>query len=193
MKAFRVNVIGTNNSFLITEKQKPAIEAAVTSRSDRYIKIGDNLIMTSAVKGIEEANVDLNCCPDYFQAQVENERKNSPQEESPAYRRLPTRTIIIDLEGNILTEYLGRLDLCRLTRERPMGKAILATCHYKVGEDGVREYYTKFDQIAVARPIMFDPDYPHDPLTEGLYWYGVKQDVEALLEKANSSAKIKKY
>ena len=188
MKAFRVSVMGTNNSYLITEKQKPVIENVVVSRSERFIKIGDSLILTNSVKSIDEANVDLKSCPDYFQKQVEMERKNAPAGSKPFYRNLPKKTIIIDLEGNILTEHLGRLDLCRLTKERPTDKAILATCHYKVGEDGTRQYFTQFDQIAEARPIMFDPDYPHDPMTEGLYWYGVKQDVEKLLEQANSLA-----
>ena len=183
MKAYRINLIGTNNSYLVTERQKPAVEQAVEQRTQRFIKIGGDLIQTSSVKSITVTNVDVDCCPDYFQRQVKAELTNNAPKE-PGYRKLPTDWLILNLEGKIIAT-----DIAKKTVER-IAKALLQTgdpdkdtslrflvakCHFKIGPDEQRQYFTGNDQIAEAFRCYPDASDPSNMIVRQIYRYGRRQ------------------
>ena len=180
MKAYRVNLIGSHNSYLITERQKQRIQPAVEKRTSRYVQIGGDMIQTASVSSIVTTNVDLDSCPDYFQAAVEEERKGQP--EVPTYRSLPTQWLILSRKGELLSDNIGRLTLARLTQTYPNQAVLLARCHYVIGADNQRQYYTALEQIPEAKVVALDPEYAINPSIGKMFFYGQERTVKEVMK-----------
>lgn len=181
MKAYRVAVIGTNNTYLLTERQKPIIEMAVQKRTERYLKIGDDLVQTSSIRSITVAEVDLDYCPEYFKKAVALEKaEKDPAQKNERFRNLPTRWIIVDEKGEILAENIGRTSWKTLWEKlaktvKAQEKLIIAKCHYVLNEKtGLREYYTQNVQIATALECRIESE-NGDVVIVRIYNYGQKQ------------------
>lgn len=86
---------------------------------------------------------------------VKLEEKESEAIEYKNFTKLPTETLCLDLDFNILKEP-------RIKIEREYDSYYLATCHY-VENDGEKQYYLSTEQIPylVTMQRDEDPDYPH--------------------------------
>lgn len=179
MKAYRLNLMGNHDYYLITEKQKPLIEEMMKKPS-AVVSIGNDTIRASAIKSITQTSVDLPSCPDYFREFVKAEKSEVP-DTTPKYRRLPTEWIIITTTGKYITDDLSRQSedtIARMLMGDPNNRYIIAKCHYEIGSDGEKQYYTQLDQIPEALKKRPDPDWPFgSPITQ-IYRYG-----ERLIDK----------
>lgn len=151
MKAYRVKLMGTNDTYLVTERQKAALDKAIEGKGT-IVHIGGDTLRTSAIKAISAVNIDLDSCPDYFTEVVKREEASSPQSEGPGYQKLPTEWIILDLEGKILATNIGRIATKQIAANlAPEGKHFRqANCHYRIGTTGDREYITNLTMIPEA-------------------------------------------
>lgn len=177
MKAYRINLIGTNDHYLVTEKQKPHIQEMM-NKPGSLISIGGNTFRASAIKSITQTSVDLNSCPDYFYNTVQSERAGT-KDDSPFYRKLPTEWVILSDDGEFITTDVSRQSedvVARtLAKKDPSKRYLLAKCHYEIGSDGERQYYTKLDQIPEALKKRPDPDWPFGSPIVQIYRYGERQ------------------
>lgn len=65
--------------------------------------------------------------------------------------------------------------VARALAKKPNSRFILAKCHYKIGSNGEKQYYTQLDQIPEALKKRPDPDWPFgSPITQ-IYRYGERQ------------------
>lgn len=181
MKAYRVNLIGSNDHYLITEKQKNAVQDAVDNKTSRYIYFGGDMIMASSVKSIVATNVDLESCPDYFQQAVERERAGKPADPNAGLRKLPTEWIVLDTEGNILATDVSHSTITTVTKmvlEKGDPEAdksrrfMVAKCHYKTESDGNRSYFTGLGQMPEALRCFPNAGNPGHMIVRQIYKYG---------------------
>lgn len=176
MKAYRVKLMGTNDTYLVTERQKAALDKAIEGKGS-IVHIGGDTLRTSAIKAISAVNIDLDSCPDYFTEVVKREEAGSPQAEGPAYRKLPTDWIILDLDGKILATNIGRLATRQIAATlAPEGKHFRqANCHYRIGSTGEREYITNLTMIPEAIELAPATDASECAAIVERWKYGQKQ------------------
>lgn len=184
MLAHRVHLVGTNETYLITQNQKPTFEKAMEGQGSAVVKIGDNTFRAREIKKITTVNVDLECCPPYFQKRVAAEKKNQSEPTLPAYRKLPTEWIILDPNGKILATDISRGTVDRIARnilargdveEDKTLRFIVAKCHYTLGSDNQKQYYTKLDQVEEAYKCFPYAELPSHMVVRQIYKYGVRQ------------------
>ena len=177
MKAYRVNLIGSQGHYLITEKQKPAFEALLKTNKSGVVSIGGDIIRSSAIKSITTVNVDLDSCPEYFTDVVKREESAGPAATGPTYRNLPTEWLTIDLEGKILATNIGRIATRQIAKAlAPEGKHFRqANCHYRIGATGEREYITNLTMVPEAIELAPTTEAPECSPVVGHYKYGQKQ------------------
>lgn len=177
MKAYRINLIGSQGHYLITEKQKPTFEALLKGNKVGVVSIGGDIIRSSAIKSITSVNVDLEACPDYFTEVVKREESDSPTSDGPAYRKLPTEWIILDLDGKILATDISRSTTKRISEAlAPEGKRFRqAKCHYRIGTTGEKEFITNLTMIPEALEFAPDAEDPGNSPIVDRWLYGQKQ------------------
>lgn len=163
MKAYRVKLMGTTDYYIVTERQKQALDKSIEGKGT-VVHIGGDTIRTSAIKAISQVNVDLDSCPDYFIEAAKKEGAGQRPTDSAEYRKLPTKWVILDMDGKILAD-----DTSMIATKR-VSNAILGTgknfrqanCHYRIGNTGEREYITNLTMIPEAidmKPTAEAPDY----------------------------------
>lgn len=175
MKAYRVRLMGTNDSYLVTQRQKLALDKAIEGKGV-VVQINGDTIRTSAIKSISSMNVDLDACPDYFIEAVEREQGDRPSESEPSYKKLPTACLIVGEDGEVLAERPSRYWLKNIATAMAMtGKHFyVADCHYRMGDAGP-EYITKLSMMPCATEVRPDADDPEfSPIIE-VYHYGERQ------------------
>ena len=182
MKAYRVNLIGSHDSYLLTTKQKPAFERKLKdTKGNEFVELGGDSFRISAIRSITITDVDVDSCPDYFKNQVKKEQKGEP--ELPAFQKLPTQWLILDLNGKILSTSVAASEIERVTNaylalgnpeEDKNRRFIVAKCHYRKGENG-REYYTNLNQIPEAMKCFPNAELPSHIVARQIYYYGVRQ------------------
>lgn len=98
---------------------------------------------------------------------VKMEEKEGVVIEHKHYTTLPTDTIFLDTDFNILND-------TRINIERKYEKYYIATCHY-INVDGEKQYYVQRDQIKdlVLLEKDTDQDYPH--YVAERYHYGIEK------------------
>lgn len=178
MIAYSVNLLGGGN-YLVTEKQKVVIEQAMASGTNGTITINGDVFRKSQVKSITHVEIELKDAPEYFRIRLsaENAKKGGAQN----YRRLPTTWIVLDSAFKILETNMGRKTVRRISEAlAKMGNPkkddkiyfYLAKCHYAVGTNGERQYFTALDQIAEAmKCIPCGEDIDNMVVTQ-IYHYG---------------------
>lgn len=100
--------------------------------------------------------------------------------DTEGYKKLPTAWVAINREGKMLADNIGRLTLAQLTRRYPNKPVLLARCHYVIGADGQRQYYTAFEKMPEAHVVMLDPEYPTSPTIGQMFFYGVEKTAKEL-------------
>lgn len=175
MKAYRVYLIGTQDHYLITEKQKPQFEVALKSNKGGVITVGGDIIRSNAIKAIKAVNVDLESCPDYFIGAVKKEEGGKPSANGPAYRNLPAEWIILSEDGKILSTNISRMAQRRIAKAiGETGHFYLAKCHYRLGDEG-KEYITNLTMIVEALQVKPDAEGPEYSVIKQRFLYGVPQ------------------
>lgn len=175
MKAYRVNLIGTNEHYLVTSAQKTFLDQAINEKAgNNTVQIGGDTIRLNAIRSITATDVDLNSCPGYFQSAVERERKNYLP-NLPEYRKLPTSWVILAPDGTIMANGISREEENSVVKSlKEDQRFYLAKCHYEM-DGGEPKYYTNLEQIAEAlekRPIAGEG---YDPPIVQIYHYGKAQ------------------
>lgn len=180
MKAYRVNLTGSHDYYLITPRQYETLSQVLDERGHQFVILGGDKVRTSLIKTIVQDDVDPESCPHYFQDQV---KKESGQSDQPAYRKLPTQWLILDLNGKILSTSVAASEIERVTNaylalgdpeEDKNRRFIVAKCHYRKGENG-REYYTNLNQIPEAMKCFPNAELPSHIVARQIYYYGVRQ------------------
>ena len=183
MLAYRVNLSGTHDHYLITEKQKPALDQAMAGSGRGTINIGGDTIRVSSIKSIPQCDVDLESCPAYFQKRVAIERENT-ERGAPGFHKLPTEWILLTLDGKIIKTDLAVKSIAEianaLLKQGDPGqntnlRFIAARCHFKFGSDGVKQYFTAHDQIAEALRCFPNKENPGHMVVRQVYHYGIPQ------------------
>ena len=176
MKAYRVKLMGTNDTYLVTERQKAALDKAIEGKGS-IVHIGGDTLRTSAIKAISGVNVDLDSCPEYFTEVIKREESAGPAATGPAYRNLPTEWVTIDLEGKILAANIGRIATRQIAKTlAPEGKHFRqANCHYRIGTTGEREYITNLTMIPEAIELAPAMEAPECSPVVDHFKYGQKQ------------------
>ena len=181
MKAYRIYLIGTNETYLITAKQKETFESIIEGAGNSFVKLGDASFRAREVKRIAAVNVDLESCPEYFQEAVEREKKGAPAK--PSFQNLPTEWIIVNKKGHILATDVAEATVGKIARailrlgdpEKDLNlRFVMAKCHYTLGTDGQRQYYTAIEQIPEALICFPWAEYPEHCVIRGIYRYGTK-------------------
>lgn len=184
MKAYRVHLIGTKETYLITEKQKPTFESAMEGSGSTVVKIGDALIRAREIKKISLVHVDLDSCPDYFQSRVAVEIRGVKKGEVPAYRNLPTQWLILDTQGKILATDIRHGSIAEVAKgllekgdpEKDTSlRFLIAKCHYQIGSDGQKQFYTALRQIPEADKCFPNAELPSHLVVRQIYNYGTPQ------------------
>ena len=101
------------------------------------------------------------------------------------YRKLPTKWIILDVDGRILSEDISDESVVKVSKDivennknyfyDKKARFILAKCHYRIGKDNGREYYTSLEEIPEALKCFPNRDLLSRCLIRQIYHYGVKQ------------------
>lgn len=185
MEAYRINLMGTNDHYLVTERQKIPIEKALNAKNSSLIRIANDTVRTSSIKSITLTRVDLDSCPEYFQEAVAEERAKNPAQSSPSYRKLPTEFIIIARDGKILATDIAAETVERITKsllalgdpeENPKLRFLIAKAHYTTGIDGVKQYYTAaLEQIPEALLCFPNAEDANGLIIRQIYHYGIRQ------------------
>ena len=185
MKAFKVNLVGSNNHYLVTETQKKIIEKMLNGeKRSAVINLGEDTIRLSTIKSLTLTSVDLDSCPDYFVKAVKREKGDKDDTKLPSYRKLPTKWIIVNPAGKIIAEDISdkaveeanqiTLALGDPTKNTSY-RFIIAKAHYAIGKDGVRQYYTSLSQLPEALVCLPQNEQPGKPVIEQVYRYGLPQ------------------
>lgn len=174
MKAYRVRLIGTQDTYLITEKQKSAIEE-VMKKKEALITIGGNIMRSSVIRCITEANVDLDSCPSYFQEAVKREGMPGEKGTAPSYRKLPTQWLLLGVDGRILSTSISRMDERMVSQALGEESYYVAKCHYRIGNTGEREYITNFSMIPEAIKVKPELEDANSAIGEERFVYGDKK------------------
>ncbi|MBQ6396205.1 hypothetical protein IJH89_01305 [Candidatus Saccharibacteria bacterium] len=185
MKAFKVNLVGSNNHYLVTETQKKIIEKMLNGeKRSAVINLGEDIIRLSTIKSLTLTSVDLNSCPDYFIAAVKREKGDEDDQKLPSYRKLPTKWIIVNPADKIIVEDISDEAIKRANQitlalgdpaEDKLRRFIIAKAHYLVGKDGIRQYYTSLNQLPEALVCLPQNEQPDKPVIEQIYRYGYPQ------------------
>lgn len=183
MLAYRVNLSGTHDHYLITEKQKPALDTAMAGSGRGTVNIGGDTIRVSSIKSITQCDVDLESCPTYFQKRVILEREQGGI-GVPGFHKFPTEWLILSLDGRIIKTDLSTKSVAEVAdsllaqgdpEENKDLRFIAAKCHFKFGTDGVKQYFTAHDQIAEALRCFPDKENPGHMMVCQVYHYGMPQ------------------
>lgn len=168
MIAYRVKVIGSNDSYLITSQQRPDVEQAMAQGGNGIVRIGGNVIMANSIRSLTEVSVDLYSCPAYFQEQVRLEQGTTKTPIGQNCRRLPTKWIILGkgfrpISTSVSTAEIERISKALLeAREenKPLAHFVIAKCHYHIGIDGELQFHTKLEEIPEALECVPNAEYP---------------------------------
>lgn len=183
MKAYKVNLIGTPTHYLVTAKQKTALDQMLNDERKRgaVATIGEDTVRLSMIRSITLTNVDLESCPDYFQQAVEREQKGTTKPSTPTYRKLPSEWIIIDKQGRIL-ETSASSKAIEATAEKILAlgdpeedstrRLIVARAHYLAGTDQIKQYYTALEQLPEAFLCFPNAENPASLIVRQIYIYG---------------------
>ena len=157
MLAYRVNLTGTHDHYLVTERQKPALDSALKENRGVVI-IGGDTIRVSSIKSVTQVDVDLASCPAYFQVQVKREQEKVAAVNN-GLMKMPTKWVILDLKGKILKEDVARSSIAEVAQamlaigdpeENKDLRFVVAKCHFKFGDVGEKQYFTATEQIPEA-------------------------------------------
>lgn len=182
MLAYRVNLTGTHDHYLVTERQKPALDSALKKNCGVVI-IGGDTIRVSSIKSVTQADVDLPSCPAYFQAQVKKEQDKAVAINN-GLMKLPTKWIIIDLDGKILKEDVSRNSITEVAEallamgnpeENQNLRFVVAKCHFKFGDVGEKQYFTATEQIPEALRCFPDADNAGHMIVRRITHYGISE------------------
>lgn len=101
------------------------------------------------------------------------------------YKNLPTKWIITDTTGKILATDVSYASIAKVNneliatypnyRDNRDARLILAKCHYTIGSDGQKQYYTRLEEIPTATKCQPSKEYPFNPPTKQVYRYGAPQ------------------
>lgn len=181
MLAYRVNLSGTHDHYLITEKQKPALDAALKENRGVVI-IGGDTIRVNSIKSITQAEVDPGSCPAYFQAQVKREKDKEAAASAHGFHQLPSEHLLLSMDGRILRTDASRQSLKEVSksllsrgdpREDKNLRFLLAECHFKYGVDGQKQYFTALDQLPEALKCRPEKDDANGAVVECVFHYGL--------------------
>lgn len=175
MRAYKVKMMGSNDYYLVTERQKLALDKIMAGKGT-VVHIGPDTIRSSSIKSISQVSVDLECCPDYFAEEVKKEQANLPAEQAPAYKKLPTRWVVVSKEMRLLSVHASRHD-CRQIAETlgENSKFYLAKCHYSIGTTGEEEYIISLNQMPEALEVVLCQDQADAMLITRRFVYGAPQ------------------
>ena len=183
MLAYRVNLSGTHDHYLITEKQKPALDQAMAGPGRGTVTIGGDTIRVSSIKSITQCDVDLESCPAYFQKRVILEREQGGI-GVPGFHKFPTEWLLLTLKGEIIKTDVARNSVAEVTRillaqgdpeENKDLRFIAAKCHFKFGTDGEKQYFVAPDQIPEALRCFPNAEAPDHMVVRQIYHYGIPQ------------------
>lgn len=99
------------------------------------------------------------------------------------FKKLPTKWIIVDKKGYILADNVAISTVGKIARnllqqgdpEKDLNlRFVMAKCHYTLGPDGQRQYYTSLEQIPEALICFPWAEYPEHCVIRGIYRYGTK-------------------
>lgn len=183
MKAYRVVLNGTNDTYLLTISQGERLKKLLNgdAKPNGITNIGDDIVRLSTIKAVKATNVDLESCPDYFQQAVERERAGKPADPNAGLRKLPTEWIVLDTEGNILATDVSHSTITTVTKmvlEKGDPEAdksrrfMVAKCHYKTESDGNRSYFTGLSQMPEALRCFPNAGNPGHMIVRQIYKYG---------------------
>lgn len=183
MLAYRVNFSGTHDHYLITEKQKPALDSALKENRG-VVVIGGDTIRVSSIKSVTQVDVDVPSCPPYFQAQVKREQEIADRATSHGFHKFPTEWLILSLDGKIIKTDLAIKSVAEVTNsllaqgdpeENKNLRFIAAKCHFKFGTDGVKQYFIDLKQIPEALKCFPNAENPGHMVVRQIYVYGIPQ------------------
>lgn len=184
MIAYRVRLIGTSDTYLVTSKQRYDIELAMEQGGTSIVRIGENVVRANSIRSLTETLVDLDSCPAYFQKQVQTERGNAKSPVGQQFKRLPTKWILFDENRGIIAVDSSMMEIERISKAligaRESGKEQLKTffiakCHYSVGSDGVQQFHTNLQEVPEALRCVPNEDFPKQARIVQIYRYGVAQ------------------
>lgn len=183
MRAYRIILTGTNESYLVTEKQKPTFEKIMEEGGNAVVKIGETSFRAREIKRIVPTNVDLQCCPDYFQEAVKQESDNEPQNR-PSFKNLPTQWIILSNDyktiyaTNAARDTTGAITKMLLAKGDPNAdntlRFIVAKAHFLIGPNQEKQFYITREQLPEALKCFPDETSPVLVVRQ-VYKYGVPQ------------------
>lgn len=161
MKAYRVNLMGTNDHYLVTEKQKLALDRLMQTKGNSIVEIGGDTIRVNSIKSITFTNVDMDSCPDYFYKAANIAETG---EKKPDYRKLPTDWIILSTNGKIIATSASRRAeqgiVAAIKNSNSSAHYLVAKCHYRIGTSGDKEYLTRLEEIPEAtEKAVLEDDY----------------------------------
>lgn len=175
MKAYRVKTIGSQEGYLVTEREKVAIKGML-KKHDAIITIGGSIIRSGAIRCITEVNVDLDSCPDYFIEAVKKEEALKPKGSGPTYQKLPTEWILLDENARILSTCVSRMEERRVAESMREGEHFyIAKCHYRTGKEGDNEYITNLSMIPEALKVKPEPEDANGCVIVSRYIYRQRQ------------------
>ena len=100
-------------------------------------------------------------------------------------RNLPCKWIILDVDGKILSEDISDSSVVRVSQEiieknknyvyDKKARFILAKCHYRIGKDKGKEYYTNLEDIPEALKCFPNREVLSRCLIRQIYRYGVRK------------------
>ena len=101
------------------------------------------------------------------------------------YKNLPTQWIITDTKGKILALDISLNSVARVAKDTiaasknyvhdKTARYILAKCHYTIGPDGEKQYYTSLEQIPEALKCFPIKELPAHSRIRQIYHYGAPQ------------------
>ena len=181
MKAYRVYLVGSQEGYLISQKQKPEFERIMSEGGNSVVKIGEVTFRGKEIKRIVNVDVDLESCPEYFKKVIEKEKEKEPA--IPGYRKLPTEWIIVNQKGYVLGESVSEKEVERISKglinmgdveKNSRLRFIVAKCHY-LFDGEKKQYYTELNQIPEALKCIPDQETPSKCLIRQIYRYGERQ------------------
>lgn len=162
MKVYKIKLIKDDKPYFVNSQQKQLIDEAIAKKMTGLFAIGNNQVRINMIESIREVSMDEKDLPDYF-----NMGTTENNEGNRSITNLPSETILVDENGNIIT------GATRNQIEKTGKNYMIATAHYVV-KDGTKQYYLASKDIKNLTLMVPQSDgYPYS--VKQIWHYGQKQ------------------